>query len=57
MDAQNERKVFELVVKTACQPGSPQHFLLTPKVRNIFDINLTAELLSKVKLPVDTRHC
>ena len=33
MDPQNERKVFELVVKTACQENTSQYFLLTPKVR------------------------
>ncbi|XP_067932428.1 structural maintenance of chromosomes protein 5-like isoform X2 [Watersipora subatra] len=32
MDAQNERRVFELVVNTACKPTSPQYFLLTPKL-------------------------
>ncbi|XP_023227302.1 structural maintenance of chromosomes protein 5-like isoform X1 [Centruroides sculpturatus] len=32
MDSTNERKVFELVVKTACQENSSQYFLLTPKL-------------------------
>lgn len=32
MDPRNERKVFELVVKTACREGTSQYFLLTPKV-------------------------
>ncbi|KAF6036619.1 SMC5 [Bugula neritina] len=32
MDADNERKVFELVVKAACRPNTPQYFLLTPKL-------------------------
>ena len=32
MDPVNERKVFELVVKTVCKKSSSQYFLLTPKV-------------------------
>ena len=32
MDPINERKVFELVVKTACRENTSQYFLLTPKV-------------------------
>jgi hypothetical protein len=32
MDADNERMIFELLVTTARQNGSPQYFLLTPKV-------------------------
>ncbi|XP_067138662.1 structural maintenance of chromosomes protein 5-like [Centruroides vittatus] len=32
MDSTNERKVYELVVKTACQENSSQYFLLTPKL-------------------------
>ena len=32
MDPSNERKVFELVVKTVCQKSTSQYFLLTPKV-------------------------
>jgi len=35
MDADNERKVFELVVKAACRPNTPQYFLLTPKVGRV----------------------
>lgn len=32
MDAVNERRVFELLVKITGKPGSSQYFLLTPKV-------------------------
>ncbi len=32
MDPQNERRVFEMVVKNACQENTSQYFLLTPKV-------------------------
>ncbi|XP_076339825.1 structural maintenance of chromosomes protein 5-like isoform X2 [Tachypleus tridentatus] len=32
MDSRNERKVFELVVKTACLEATSQYFLLTPKL-------------------------
>ncbi|KAI4478557.1 hypothetical protein M0804_011880 [Polistes exclamans] len=32
MDAINERKVFELLVKITGRPGSSQYFLLTPKL-------------------------
>ena len=32
MDPFNERRVFDLLVQTACQESSAQYFLLTPKV-------------------------
>ena len=32
MDPNNERRVFELVVETACRPYTSQYFLITPKV-------------------------
>merc|ERR1712112_720350 len=32
MDAVNERKVFELLVRTSCEESSAQYFLLTPKL-------------------------
>ena len=32
MDAANEKKVFELLVRTSCQENSAQYFLLTPKL-------------------------
>ena len=34
MDPRNERKIFELVSKTACSGNSSQYFMLTPKVRD-----------------------
>ena len=32
MDARNERRVFELLVRTSCSENSAQYFLLTPKL-------------------------
>ena len=32
MDATNERRVFELLVRTSCYRSSSQYFLLTPKL-------------------------
>lgn len=32
MDPVNERKVFSQLVEAACQPDTPQCFLLTPKL-------------------------
>ena len=32
MDAANEKRVFELLVRTSCQENSAQYFLLTPKL-------------------------
>lgn len=32
MDANNERRVFELVVETVCRPNTSQYFLITPKL-------------------------
>lgn len=36
MDPFNERRVFDLLVQTACRESSAQYFLLTPKVSNFF---------------------
>ena len=44
MDPNNERRVFELVVKTACKENTSQYFLITPKV------GLTAIALCHVHL-------
>ena len=35
MDPNNERRVFDLVVKTACKDNTSQYFLITPKVNFI----------------------
>lgn len=32
MDPTNERMIFEEVSKSACRPGQPQFFLITPKL-------------------------
>ena len=32
MDPKNERKIFQQMVASACAPGTPQCFLLTPKL-------------------------
>ena len=32
MDPRNERKVFKQLVESSCRPGTPQCFLLTPKL-------------------------
>ncbi|KAJ2554860.1 Structural maintenance of chromosomes protein 5 [Coemansia sp. RSA 1933] len=32
MDQRNERLVHRLIVDTGCRPGSPQYFLITPKL-------------------------
>jgi len=32
MDATNERRVFQLLVRTSCHETSAQYFLLTPKL-------------------------
>lgn len=32
MDPINERKIFTQLVRAACRPGTPQCFLLTPKL-------------------------
>ncbi|KAJ8979330.1 hypothetical protein NQ317_006944 [Molorchus minor] len=32
MDANNERRIFELIVECTCQPTSSQYFLITPKL-------------------------
>lgn len=33
MDANNERKIFEMLVKETTQVGRAQYFFVTPKVR------------------------
>ncbi|KAJ1718398.1 Structural maintenance of chromosomes protein 5 [Coemansia biformis] len=32
MDQRNERLIHEIIVNTACRPGSSQYFLITPKL-------------------------
>eukprot|EP01116_Phalansterium_solitarium_P025334 TRINITY_DN963_c0_g3_i3.p1 TRINITY_DN963_c0_g3~~TRINITY_DN963_c0_g3_i3.p1 ORF type:complete len:575 (+),score=267.63 TRINITY_DN963_c0_g3_i3:1789-3513(+) len=32
MDQKNERMIFQVVADTACKPGLPQYFLITPKL-------------------------
>lgn len=34
MDPINERRVFEMVVNTACKENTSQYFFITPKVGN-----------------------
>jgi chromosome segregation ATPase len=34
MDPINERRVFEMVVNTACKENTSQYFFITPKVSN-----------------------
>lgn len=38
MDPFNERRVFDLLVQTACRESSAQYFLLTPKVNTFLQI-------------------
>ena len=33
MDPVNERRVFDIVVRTACRGTTSQYFFITPKVR------------------------
>jgi chromosome segregation ATPase len=35
MDPINERRVFEMVVNTACKENTSQYFFITPKVSNL----------------------
>lgn len=39
MDAINENRVFNLLVKMTGRPGSSQYFLLTPKVSVVLLFN------------------
>lgn len=39
MDAVNENRVFNLLVRMTGRPGSSQYFLLTPKVSVIVNYN------------------
>ena len=44
MDPNNERRVFELVVETACRPNTSQYFLITPKVRSNCPVSFKCHL-------------
>lgn len=35
MDPVNERRVFNIVVRTACKETTSQYFFITPKVRSV----------------------
>lgn len=43
MDPINERRVFDLLVQTACRETSAQYFLLTPKVSIVVDLQITLQ--------------
>ena len=43
MDQVNERKVFTLLVEAACQAGTPQCFMFTPKL--LPDLPYTADVM------------
>ena len=45
LDAVNERRVFELLVKTSCYRSSSQYFLLTPKLLPGLDYSPRMNLL------------
>ena len=45
MDAKNERRVFELLVRTSCQENSAQYFLLTPKLLRGLDYSPRMNIL------------
>ena len=45
MDPVNERKVFRQLVEAACQPDTPQCFLLTPKLLPNLEYNDHVTLL------------
>lgn len=42
MDPINERMIFRVISKTACKPGLPQYFLITPKL--LPDLEFTKEM-------------
>ncbi|XP_050302969.1 structural maintenance of chromosomes protein 5 [Anthonomus grandis grandis] len=43
MDANNERRIFELIVETTSQPETSQYFLITPKL--VPNLNYSRQLL------------
>ncbi len=42
MDPVNERLIFKVVSDSACRPGLPQYFLITPKL--LPDLEFTPEM-------------
>lgn len=42
MDPHNERMIFDVVAESACRPGVPQYFLITPKL--LPDLKLTKDM-------------
>ena len=51
MDPNNERRVFELVVETACRPNTSQYFLITPKVRRYCPVS-SLQLINSTEIIV-----
>ncbi|XP_034233676.1 structural maintenance of chromosomes protein 5 [Thrips palmi] len=39
MDSKNERRVYELLLRSTSRPGTPQYFLLTPKLLKDMEYN------------------
>jgi len=42
MDPRNERMVFHQIAATACKPGLPQYFMITPKL--LPDLEFTKDM-------------
>jgi hypothetical protein len=42
MDPINERMIFQVISESACRPGLPQYFLITPKL--LHDLKFTPEM-------------
>lgn len=42
MDPVNERMIFSVIAESACKPGLPQYFLITPKL--LHNLNFTEQM-------------
>ena len=56
MDARNERRVFELLVRTSCHVSSAQYFLLTPKLLTGLDYSPRMNVLCVYNGPQMCHH-
>ena len=51
MDAVNERRVFNLLVRTSCEERSAQYFLLTPKLLPDLTYSRNMKVTSEIRMP------
>lgn len=56
MDSINERKVYDLLMRSTSRPGTPQYFLLTPKLLKDMEYSVGTTVLCVMNSPCAPSH-